>query len=326
MREADREEQHVSIDSRLIEGPIDLAALEAAISENGPIRVWHRDTGLEKYFSISPCLCGCNGNVVWAAYRHGVSFVRSIIDEEDLLHYSSLSDFLNAFFHHPDSFFISSGDEQMLEIQIFEKLGVDPFVVYAADDSDEAIRKEIDQSKVEDVSFWEVHTLVAFLNCIHRKRFLMRKMKTCSDEALFDALGVTAQSRDELIEYMRGIFDLGFLSGKLFSEYRSKTSFEELVEKGERSAHAQHSRTIASGAASAKKKRENIECLLVEIERLESHFPAISEQAIISQAWENACKKRPMPKSKAAKDDYETTLRSEEPFKSRYFNVFRKNA
>ncbi|GAB5437850.1 hypothetical protein [Falsiruegeria mediterranea] len=79
--------------------------------------------------------------------------------------------------------------------------------------------------------------------------------------------------------------------------------------------------------ASRDRRLANLESYLQEIEKLASVVGVFSEKRILDQAFESARENNPqMPKSKKSREDYETTLRSEEPFKSRYEAVFRKNA
>lgn len=79
--------------------------------------------------------------------------------------------------------------------------------------------------------------------------------------------------------------------------------------------------------ASRDRRQANLETLMQEIEKLADVVGLIGEDLIVAQAFENARTSQPkMPGTKRTLDDYGTTLRSEEPFKSRYEAVFRKNA
>ena len=84
---------------------------------------------------------------------------------------------------------------------------------------------------------------------------------------------------------------------------------------------------IGGGRASRERKLANLEILIEEIEGLKGAVGLVSEDRIVAQAFDTAiARHKNMPKSKKTRDDYETALRSEEPFKSRYEAVFRKNA
>lgn len=84
---------------------------------------------------------------------------------------------------------------------------------------------------------------------------------------------------------------------------------------------------IAGGKASRKRRLANLKILIEEIEKLSGVVDLISEERIVAQAIESSQGREPyMPKSKKTLDEYGTALRSEEPFKTRYEAVFRKNA
>lgn len=79
------------------------------------------------------------------------------------------------------------------------------------------------------------------------------------------------------------------------------------------------------GKASIARKLECLEVVMQEIELLSETVGLISETRILATAFENASKRHAgMPKSSKTWFEYETTLRSEEPFKSRYEAVFKK--
>jgi hypothetical protein len=79
--------------------------------------------------------------------------------------------------------------------------------------------------------------------------------------------------------------------------------------------------------ASRERKLANLLVLIEEIEKLADTVGLISEDRIVAQAFESGRDRQPnMPKSKRSLEDYGTALRSEEPFKTRYEAVFRRNA
>ena len=81
------------------------------------------------------------------------------------------------------------------------------------------------------------------------------------------------------------------------------------------------------GLASRERRISNLEILIDEIEKLGGATDLFAEQRIVEQAIEAAREREPsFPKTKKTLDEYGTALRSEEPFKSRYEAVFRKNA
>lgn len=118
-----------------------------------------------------------------------------------------------------------------------------------------------------------------------------------------------------------------FFIGRHLSEMRWREHHSEDSLAGKRASEAQTKRTAASGQKSKQRKHQNLECFMQEIEMLASSVGIFTEDRIVAQAYESALEHNPnMPKSKKTREDYETALRSEEPFKSRYEAVFRKNA
>ena len=94
-----------------------------------------------------------------------------------------------------------------------------------------------------------------------------------------------------------------------------------------RSTEAHMKAGVAGGEASRARKLEYLEIVMQEIERLSDVASIMSEDRILAQAFENARKRDPsVPKTSKTQFDYEVTLRSDEPFKSRYQSVFGKNA
>jgi hypothetical protein len=78
--------------------------------------------------------------------------------------------------------------------------------------------------------------------------------------------------------------------------------------------------------ASRKRKMANLEVVMQEIEKLSSAAGLVSEERLVAQAFEEAeLRQASIPKSRRIRDEYGTTLRSEEPFKSRYRAVFHES-
>ncbi|PHO03015.1 hypothetical protein CSC82_13910 [Rhodobacteraceae bacterium 4F10] len=118
-----------------------------------------------------------------------------------------------------------------------------------------------------------------------------------------------------------------FFIGRYLNElhWQDKHWQDSLV--GKQASISQDRRVEASGLKSKQQRIKRLEKVMGEIEKLSNSFPEFSEELIVRQAFDNATSKvSNMPKSKKTLDDYETTLRSDEPFKSRYEAVFGKNA
>jgi hypothetical protein len=118
-----------------------------------------------------------------------------------------------------------------------------------------------------------------------------------------------------------GNYDAGYASREFEMFY---SGAEQLAMKAE---NVRKLAGIEGGNASKQKRLANLEVLMLEIERLSGVVGLISEKRIVSQAFEAAQDRDPqMAKSKKTLENYETTLRSDPPFKARYDAVFGRNA
>lgn len=229
MSETDQgEEQFIPVSSDLWNGPIDYNFLKSEIQEKGPIREYHPATGLEGFLNITPCLCGlegCDEDVISITIKHGIVSFRSLIEKEDLMSNESLSSVFHNFFHYPECFYSSSSDEQQIEIEVFDKLGINPFTIYMAEDGLEEITKQLSESDAVSANFWQSHNLLPLLRILDIKRKFKQWAKN-------DAEDVSGEDCEQLIS---DVFDVGFLAGRLWSEYRTKENLEAIVDKGEAS-------------------------------------------------------------------------------------------
>ncbi|MCK0139274.1 hypothetical protein [Aliiroseovarius sp. F47248L] len=86
---------------------------------------------------------------------------------------------------------------------------------------------------------------------------------------------------------------------------------------------AQARRTKGSGLKSQRQKQERLEVFMQAIEALKDIVGSITEERVLAQAWENViATHESMPKTKKTRFEYEVILRSEEPFKTRYYAIF----
>lgn len=106
--------------------------------------------------------------------------------------------------------------------------------------------------------------------------------------------------------------------GRMIEHYRWKFRFEADAHRGMATKAADSLRGKKGGEAKSRGKYANLDCLMLELEKLSDLFSRIDEEAIFRQAYTNAGKHRDMPKSKKTYDNYGTTIRSEEPYLSRY--------
>ena len=146
---------------------------------------------------------------------------------------------------------------------------------------------------------------------------------------LFDEMVGTQRekqmSRDYVALTLLAIADCSKRVGESYDAARKKSvEYETVAYRSEK-----RSRTKASGQKSNQKKTERILSLLEEIEQLGDMFPRMSEQSIVDRAFENVVGKHPelWKQGKGQKESYLSQhIRSEEPYKSRYYAIFGKTA
>ena len=81
------------------------------------------------------------------------------------------------------------------------------------------------------------------------------------------------------------------------------------------------------GKSSSERRTKCLEALMSELERLSDMRDAFSEERIFEQAMDNvSALDTGFTKTKKTRESYAITCRSEEPFKSRYEAIFRRNA
>ncbi len=298
----------------LLDGPIDFDLLK----DKEAIQVLFTEAGLEGMLVIKPCECGfetCEEDVIVVRIKHGILSLQSTVKKAELLASESLGAFFYSFLRNPEAYYSSYDDERHIEFEIQEQLGIDPFEVYDAEDTVDEISQQLSDLNVTELNFLQSHNLLPLLRILDLKRTLLFGARQEAENL------PTKQSK----QLVSDVFDAAFLAGRLWSEYRTKEGLEEYVEKGQASVKAQRSRTKASGKKSAHRRLKNLDCFMNEVEKLAVHYPGFSEDAIVSQAYANASKIRKMPTSSKTQSDYETELRSNVRYKSRYFAIF-KNA
>ncbi len=128
------------------------------------------------------------------------------------------------------------------------------------------------------------------------------------------------------INFNRWVVDDQFSAGYLQREMELILSGAEDIALAELDLRRRRSKI--SSAKNTEKKVRRLNLLMAEIEKLSSVVGLMDEEAIFQQAWKNAARKSPdMPKTKKIREEYGTALRSEEPYKTRYFRMFSvKNA
>ncbi len=118
----------------------------------------------------------------------------------------------------------------------------------------------------------------------------------------------------------------GFQFGKAVAEAQWKERTENQLKIASTVSTIRKRAGEGGAGASRARRLRNLETLMEAIEAMANVAGIFSEDRIVAQAIETAqARETNMPKSKKTLDEYGTALRCEEPFKSRYEAVFRKN-
>lgn len=118
-----------------------------------------------------------------------------------------------------------------------------------------------------------------------------------------------------------------FLFGKALAEGNWKERSEDVFAAGKREKMRSEKAGAGGGDSSSQRRLRNLEAVMVEIETMSHLVGQMSDERILSQAFDNVAAKKPgFPKARKTRENYETTLRSDQQFKARYQAVFMKSA
>lgn len=142
-------------------------------------------------------------------------------------------------------------------------------------------------------------------------------------KAHFHETSLASLASQVLVSYFVGQND--FNAGYQTREFQMLYSGAEELAVQEK--QMRNRRADAGGRTSEARKKANLEALMIEIEKLADCAGKIDEKYVLQSAIDNAqSHRKQMPKTPKTIETYLTTLRSEEPYRTRYNAVFRKNA
>jgi hypothetical protein len=135
----------------------------------------------------------------------------------------------------------------------------------------------------------------------------------------------------DLVGYMQGIYDIGFLAGRLISEYFIRSDIEPLAEKGVAAKQAQEARTKGSSKAASEKRHLRIHSMLKNMERLSKENPAfyrlpithLADLAISDAKEEN---QKLWGQGRGQRDEYLDELKSDIRYQARFQQLLIKRA
>lgn len=267
----------------------------------------------------------------------GFTSLTTLIEKEALLASTSLVHFSQRFLSRPLEFFSPSGEQQFIESEFKRVFSVDPMDVYFQKVSIKEVRKKISAANVEESSdIWSA----VLLELVFKLLLEARHVRSEAIEADMDEEdeGDQKSSNDSteteefrFEEYFDSIYRLGFLTGRLISEYFIRNEIEPLAQLGKQTKEVQQKRTEQSGKVSSDKKHQRIDALLTNLEALFEENPALSRMHIEKTAplaMQDALNQNPTlwRQGKGQMKEYIDEMRADLRYAKRFNALFEKTA
>ena len=239
------------------EGPIDFEKLELATQSIGPLRSrWH-NTPYTVLVGVYPCGCedeGCEEKVVKVWRHNGLFSIFWVLSLEDLGRFDSLDSFTECVLK--GGFDDSRGERMVIEQRAEQEFGVPYHEIH----SFACICGTCAGAAGED-GIWRRMLLAQLSECLKVRDEYLEYGK--------EHLG------DELEQFISNVFDLGYSTGRIFSEYQVKRDIEPQALVGLDFQEVKAKRAKSAGEKSANMRHERMRSLLSHMERLASESPSI---------------------------------------------------
>ncbi len=318
--------------------PIDLDKLREATTTLGPLRMRSASSPYSVEITVTDCACGCGTPVINVLRRNGVFSIRWILDKEDLLQFGSLE-------HFKDNVLAgalrdTSGERQFIERQIQQTFEahyseVEPHVCIceacAEHIGKDALWRKMLLSQLatnlgdrdDDIGFAR-KTFADFVAKVASESRTAPVMTRAQKKAAREAVG------DVIEGFVKAAFDLGYQTGRLYSEFQVKDGIEEHALAGMQFEDTIAKRAHSGGKASTEKRMKRMTSLVDCIERLAADNPAVVKfgpQQVARVACEEAVANDPALWSQGAGqvEEYLGQIRRGEAgdeLKARYFALF----
>ncbi len=265
-----------------IYGPIDFDKLREATNTLGPLRMRSPVSPYSIEVDVKECRCGCGTSVVRVVRRNGVFSIRWILDEEDLLAYSSLEEFKNNVL--AGSIMETSGERQIIEGEIERT-----FDTHYSEVEPQTCFCEECATRIGKDALWRrmlLSQLAANLSDRHTETQDARKafatlVSNVASKAAKDGLtrNERKMARDAAAylaeSFSHAAFDLGYQTGRLYSEFQVKDGIEEHALAGMHFEDIKARRAQGGGKTSSGKRLERMTALLAFMEKLAAGSPAL---------------------------------------------------
>lgn len=304
-----------------LDEPIDYDKLKASIEELGPIQMTRAKERLKMILNITPCkICAapCKEDVIALTKISGSTSLVTLLDRKDLLAAKTLDGLFDDFLHNPFAYFSASAECQTIEGEIKRHLGFDPLDVFHGKVGLHEIKADLSEEYQND--FWKAHALQSIFRTLYLTRL---EIGHFSGDDIVDKIGKRFSDGDDFQNFLRRIYDLGFLSARLISEHFIRSDLEPFVEKGEAALATQERRNKGSGEAAHKKRHLRVSAMLDGIEKLLKENPAFSRldiRAVADIAIEDAAQAQPelWTQGRGRRDDYLEEMKVDHRYRARF--------
>lgn len=310
-----------------LDEPIDYEKLKTAIEELGPIQMTREKERLKMVLNITPCqICAepCDEDVITLIKVSGATSLTTLIDRNRLLAAKTLDNFFEDFLHNPFVYFSASGECQTIEHVIRRHLGFDPLDVFHGKVDPKEVKATLSSEYAED--YWKAHALQS----VYRTLLLARlEIGHFSSDDFLDKIDQKFEQSIDFTEFLKRIFDLGFLSARLISEHFIRNDLEPFVAKGEAAVAIQERRNKGSGEAANRKRHLRVAAMLDRIEALLKDNPAflrLDIRSVADMAIEDAAKAQPelWTQGRGRRDDYLEEMKVDHRYRDRFYQIFAK--
>jgi hypothetical protein len=251
----------------------------------------------------------------------GATSITTLIDRNALLAAETLNGFFEDFLHNPFVYFSASAESQSIEREIERHLGFNPLDVFHGKLNPQDVKPKLSEEYKSD--FWKAHALQS----IYRTLLLQRlEIGEFSDDDFCAKVEQRFENSADFRNFLRGIYDRGFLTARLISEHFIRSELEPYVEKGEASEEAQKRRNKASGDAANKKRHLRVSMMLDRMEVLIKENPALKRldvKTIADMAIEDAANSNPAlwSQGRGRRDDYVEELKVDHRYRKRFIRL-----
>lgn len=265
-----KDDQNQIRSSRIeLSAEIDLDLIKQEISERGPIVASKKNFPIEIVVDIKACQCGnpdCHGDVVIVQRICGLSKVFWMFDDSDLTQYPTLNDLIEWVFHFGlDN---SLAERVMMEDEIKEHIGVPYFEV-----QDPLCACSACAAEAGPEYLWRQIMLRNMAFNLQEREELLQWAEGLKGATADGVIRMEDQTQISISTLISESFDLGYVTGRLFSEHRLKEHLEASAISGMKLEADKKRRAKAAGKASTRNKQRRMTSILHGMQRLIERSP-----------------------------------------------------